>query len=384
MADMSETQDTSTPSPGEGGRGGGRGAGGEGSWMIYGATGFTGELAAREAVRRGLRPILAGRNAETVGALARELGLEHRAFPLEPAAIAAALAGPPKIAAVLHCAGPFVRTSAAMVRGCLAAGAHYLDITGEIAVFEKVLAQGEAARQAGVALLPGVGFDVVPSDCLAAHLAAALPDASELTLAFYSDRGTVSRGTLKTMIESLPHTGAVRRDGRIVPVPVAWDAREIDFGRGGRRWAMTIPWGDVATAYHSTGIPNIRVYTGTPPRTIRRLRRVAPLVPLAGWPPLKRFLQRQVERRVTGPSPEVQATARVYLWGEARNAAGRSVTARLETPEAYAFTAVSAVEAAFRAAAGRVSPGAWTPSRAFGKDFVTELPGAVLVSPDGG
>jgi short subunit dehydrogenase-like uncharacterized protein len=385
MADMSQTDDTKPPSPGEGGRDGGRGAGGEGPWMIYGANGFTGELAAREAARRGLRPVLAGRNAETIGALARELGLDHRAFPLDdPAAIAAALAGPPKIAAVLHCAGPFVRTSAPMVRACLAAGAHYLDITGEIAVFEKVLAQGEAARQAGVALLPGVGFDVVPSDCLAAQLAAALPGATELTLAFYTDRGTISRGTLKTMIESLPATGAVRRDGRIVPVPVAWDAREIDFGRGGRRWAMTIPWGDVSTAYHSTGIPNIRVYSGTPPRAIRRLRRIAPLLPLAGWPPLKRFLQRQVERRVTGPTPEVRSTARVYLWGEAKDAAGRSVTARLETPEAYAFTAVSAVEAAHRAAGGRVQPGAWTPSRAFGKSFVTELPGAVLVSPDGG
>lgn len=348
-------------------------------WMIYGATGYTGELAAREAVARGLRPVLAGRNREAVGALARELGLEHRAFPLDdPGAPGALLRGIEGMAAVLHCAGPFVRTSRAMVVACLATRAHYLDITGEIAVFEKVLARGEEARQADVALLPGVGFDVVPSDCLASRLAAALPDATELVLAFASDRASVSRGTMKTMIESLPHAGAVRRGGRIVPVPVAWDARQIDFGGTlGKRWAMTIPWGDVSTAWHSTGIPDIRVYTGTPPSQIRRLRRLAPFLPLTAWKPLKRFLQRRVDRREPGPSAEVRQTARVYLWGEAKNAAGARVTATLETPEAYHLTAVSAVECARRAAAGEVPPGAWTPSKAFGAHFVDGLPGVV-------
>jgi len=269
-----------------------------------------------------------------------------------------------------------------MVAACLATRAHYLDITGEIPVFEAVLARGDEARRAGVALLPGVGFDVVPSDCLAARLASALPDATELALAFYVAGGSTSRGTLKTMIESLPHAGAIRKNGRIVPVPIAWDAREIDFGgRAGRRWAMTIPWGDVSTAYHSTGIPNIRVYSGAPPARIRRLKRLAPLLRLAGWKPVKRFAQRWVERRVTGPSPEQRESGRMYLWGEVRNAAGRTVTATVETPEGYRLTAISAVESAERVLAGKVQPGAWTPSRAFGADFVTELPGVVATSP---
>jgi short subunit dehydrogenase-like uncharacterized protein len=345
-------------------------------WMIYGANGYTGELAAREAVARGLSPVLAGRNAESVGALARELGLEHRAFALDDSgALARGIEG---MAAVLHCAGPFVRTSRAMVAACLAARAHYLDITGEIAVFEKVLRRGEEAKQAGVALLPGVGFDVVPSDCLAARLAAALPDAAELVLAFASDAATASRGTLKTMIESLPYAGAVRRGGKIVPVPIAWDSREIDFGgRLGKRWTMTIPWGDVATAWYSTGIPDIRVYTAMPPSQIRRLRRLAPLLPLAGWKPVKRFLQRRIDRREPGPSEEVRQTARMSLWGEVKNAAGARMTATLETPEGYQLTSVSAVECARRAAAGEIPAGAWTPSKAFGAHFVDTLPGAV-------
>jgi len=350
------------------------------TWMIYGANGYTGELVVREAVRKGLSPILAGRNAEAVKRLARELGLTSRAFSLgDPQGAAAELYG---VKAVLHCAGPFLHTSAPMVAACLATRAHYLDITGEIPVFEAVLAMRDEALRAGVALLPGVGFDVVPSDCLAARLAAALPDATELALAFYSPGGSTSRGTLKTMIESLPHAGAIRKNGRIMPVPIAWDVREIDFGgRAGRRWTMTIPWGDVSTAYHSTGIPNIRVYTAMPPARIRRLKRLAPFLPLAGWKPAKRFAQRWVERRVTGPSPEQRESGRTYLWGEARNAAGRAVTATLETPEGYRLTAISAVESAERVLAGRVPPGAWTPSRAFGADFITELPDVVATSP---
>jgi len=346
------------------------------SWMIYGANGYTGELVAREAVRRGLSPVLGGRNAEAVGRLARELGLASRAYSLDdPQATAAALYG---IKAVLHCAGPFVHTSAPMVASCLATGAHYLDITGEIPVFETVLAQGEAARRAGVALLPGVGFDVVPTDCLAARLARALPDANELALAIFIGSGEMSRGTLKTMLESLPHAGAVRRSGRIVPVPIAYDTREIDFGPpAGRRWTATIPWGDVATAFHSTGIPNIRVYSSASPKRIRQMKRFAPFLPLAGWGPVKRLAQPWVEKKVTGPSAELRETARVQLWGEVKNAAGRTVTATLETPEGYRFTALSAVECVVRLLAGQVPPGAWTPSKAFGADFVTELAGVV-------
>ncbi|HTG32851.1 MAG TPA: saccharopine dehydrogenase NADP-binding domain-containing protein [Thermoanaerobaculia bacterium] len=347
------------------------------SWMIYGANGYTGELAAREAVRKGLTPILAGRNPESVGRLARELGLQSRSFSLDdPQGTAAELYG---IKAVLHCAGPFVHSSAPMVAACLATGAHYLDITGEIPVFEAVLAQGGAARKAGVSLIPGVGFDVVPSDCLAARLARALPEATSLVLAFYAQRGSTSRGTMKTMIESLPHAGAIRRDGRIVPVPIAWDARKIDFGgRAGELWAMTIPWGDVSTAYHSTGIPNIRVYSGTPPKMIRQLKRFAPLLPLAGWKPVKRLARAWVERREAGPSEELRETGRVFLWGEAKDAAGHAVTSTIETPEAYRLTAVSAVESVERVLAGKVPPGAWTPSKAFGADFIAELPGVFV------
>ena len=104
------------------------------NWLIYGANGYTGELIAREAKKRGLNPILAGRNAAKVAALAQELGLEHRAFDLgSPIEIGSHLGG---VALVLHCAGPFSATSAPMIAACIQAKAHYLDITCEISVFE--------------------------------------------------------------------------------------------------------------------------------------------------------------------------------------------------------------------------------------------------------
>ena len=342
------------------------------TWLIYGAYGYTGELVAREAVRRGLRPELAGRRAEPLAALADELSLPHRVFDLNPPSVVSAALE--DIAAVLHCAGPFQRTSRPMVDACLQTGTHYLDITGEIGVFESIRRLDTRAREAGVVLFPGVGFDVVPSDCLAATLAVALPDATHLELAFLSERGGASRGTLSTMIEAFPQIGAERVEGKIVSRPPAYDAREIEFSCG-PRWAMTIPWGDLSTAFQTTGIPNIRTYMGASPRRIKRLRRLAPLLPMVGLKPIKKALLWRVRRTVTGPDENARRSARSYFWGQVRNAAGESRTATLETPEGYTLTAMTAVECMARVLAGEVSPGSWTPARAFGPDFIKSFPG---------
>jgi short subunit dehydrogenase-like uncharacterized protein len=339
------------------------------SWLIYGANGYTGELIAREAVARGHRPVLAGRNAARIEALARELGCEGRAFDLN----APDLHG---VSLVLHCAGPFIHTAMPMVRACLAAGVHYLDITGEITVFEQIFALDDDAKRAGVTLLPGVGFDVVPTDCLAAMLAEKLPEADELSLAFYHRGGSLSRGTLKTMIEGIHEGGAIRRDGRIERVPLAYDVRDIPFSCGVRT-AMTIPWGDVSTAYRTTGIPNIRVFNAASPRSIARVKRMSRLLRLLRFAPLRRLIQKYADRR-TGPSETIRRSARTYLWGRAAARDGREVTMTMETPEGYAFTVLSAVNAVERMLAGGVATGSLTPARAFGAGFVREVEGVTL------
>lgn len=338
--------------------------------LIYGANGYTGELIAREAVRRGLLPTLGGRNEAAVAALAQELALPHRAFALDDSGVLAReLAG---AGTVLHCAGPFVRTSRPMVDACLATGVNYLDITGEIPVFESILARGAEARRAGVVLLPGIGFDVVPTDCLALALKERMPDATHLDLAFVTEGGGWSPGTLATMIESLPHAGAMRSDGRIVALPLAAESMAIDLPVG-RRTVMSIAWGDVATAFHTTGIANVRVFSGVPARTVRRLRRLRPFLLLAGWKPVKRLLQIWVQRTVTGPSEAQRRRARSWIWGTVRNARGESATQCFATAEGYTLTAHTAVEGLLRVARGAVPPGAWTPARAFGSGFIAEF-----------
>ncbi len=338
--------------------------------MIYGVTGYTGRLIARHAVDRGLKPVLAGRNYEAVGALAGELDCPAVSFNLQQTAqIAEQLKG---FSAVLNCAGPFSQTARQMMDACLAAGTDYLDITGEIDVILGAAARGEHATQAGVALIPAVGFDVVPSDCLAAMLADRLPGARVLQLAFSSTDG-LSPGTAKTMIESLPSGGRARIDGEIRHVPTAWKTMEIPF-RNGARWCITIPWGDVASAYYSTGIPNIEVYTVAPRNQIAWLRRLKFLLPLLAWKPLQNLAKRRIERSVKGPSDAQRESGRSSLWGRVSDDQGKSVSATLETLSGYRLTALTAVAALERTLGGQVPRGFSTASQALGKEFILSFP----------
>lgn len=350
-----------------------------GAILLYGANGYTGELCAREAVARGLAPILAGRRSEALAPLAAELGLASRAVSLEDAAgLGAALDG---IACVLHCAGPFSITSRPMVDACLERRVHYLDITGEIEVFEAVLRREREAKARGIALLPGAGFDVVPSDGLAARLHEALPDAVRLDLAFASVGGSWSRGTLVTMLEGASKGSCVRRGGRYVPIRPASLVRTIEFERGKPRTAVAIPWGDQATAYRTTGIPDITTWAGVGRSPLRAMRWLGRLRPLLAIGPLRRGLQAQVRKRVSGPDEATRERARSLLWGRVEAADGRAMEARLSAPEGYRITAIAAVECARRVAAGELAPGAWTPSLAFAARFVDTLPGVHAEAP---
>lgn len=342
-----------------------------GRYLIYGATGYTGALTARYATLRGDRPLLAGRSEGSVRALAENLGLEHRTFGLEDReALDLGLEG---VEAVLHCAGPFSRTSQPMVDACLRTGTHYLDITGEALVFESLHARDAEARAASVMMLPGAGFDVVPSDCLAAHLKRRLPSASRLALGFQL-LGRVSRGTATTMLENVGRGGLVRRGGVLTPVPAAWKTRLIDFGRGPRR-AMTIPWGDVATAFHSTGIPDIEVYMAAPFAVRAGSWATRLLGPLLATGPAQSLLKKRIRSGAPGPTDDERARGKGLLWGEAADGTGRTVTTRLTTPEGYTLTALTALLIVSKVLAGRAPAGFQTPSTAYGPDLILEVEG---------
>lgn len=345
--------------------------------LIYGATGYTGRLIAREAVRRGMRPIVAGRTAASVAALAAELGCPSRTVAIDAVdALVPALAD---CGAVLNCAGPFSRTAAPMLEACLRARVPYLDITGEIDAIEHAARRHAAAIEAGIPVLPAVGFDVVPSDCLARHLAEALPTATHLTLAF-TGTGTLSPGTTKTMLEQLPRGGRARVNGQIVRVPSLWKTRAIPF-RTGVRSAVTIPWGDVASAYHTTGIANIEVYMAPGRAQWRQMRAGRWLAPLLRFGVLRRIAQRHIEKTIFGPNAAELATSRASLWGEVADQAGRRLSATLETPGGYPLTVAAALAVLERVLAGRAPAGFGTPARTFGKNLVVELPGVELHGP---
>jgi len=343
-------------------------------WMIYGANGYTGRLLAQAAVARGLRPILGGRRREELEPLGRELGLEVRVFRLEPAALDLGLRG---VRLVLHCAGPFSATCPPMLEACLRASAHYLDITGEIDVFAYCHQQDARAKQAGIVVLPGSGFDVVPTDCLAAMLKRDLPEAVALVLAFDAGGGS-SPGTAKTSVEGLAKGGRARIGGELRKVPLAWKQRSFDRD-GQPRTAMTIPWGDVYTAYLSTGIPDIEVYMAAPPALIGRVRRLRLLRPLLGLGPVQRFLKARVEKTVRGPSAATRGSTDTRVWGEVRSADGRSRKRQLRTPNGYDLTVSAALGIVARLLESPAEPGFKTPSMLMGADYVLGLPGVTLV-----
>ena len=221
-------------------------------------------------------------------------------------------------------------------------------------------------------LLPGVGFDVVPSDCLAAHLKRRLPSATRLTLAFRNIGGIFSRGTATTMIEGIHLGGAIRANGKIVRVPGAWRSRHIDFGRGPVE-SITIPWGDVSTAFYSTGIPNIQVYSVFPPMLVRLMVLSRYIGGLLAMPQMQSMLKRAIQSQPAGPTEEQRAKGMSLLWGQAEDDSGKRVTSRMRTPEGYALTAITAIAIVQRVLAGDAPAGFKTPSLAYGADFILQF-----------
>jgi short subunit dehydrogenase-like uncharacterized protein len=350
------------------------------TWMIYGANGYTGRLIAQEAKRRGMMPILAGRNAQALRALASETGFPLRVFGLDAASLRSGLEG---IDLVLHCAGPFSATAAPMLEGCLAHRVHYLDITGEIDVFAHCHAQHARAQAANIVVLPGAGFDVVPTDCIAAQLKRELPDATHLVLAFDAGGG-FSPGTAKTSVEGLGKGGRIRRDGRLEVVPLGWKSRSFErpateIAPAATRTAVTIPWGDVYTSFVSTGIPNVEVYTTVPPATITRLRRLGKLGPLLRWSVVQSFLKSRVERNIRGPDETRLERSESIVWGEVTNAAGEGAQRRLRAPNGYDITVTAALGIVERLQRDVPAGGYYTPSQLMGADYVLTLPGVSLL-----
>lgn len=339
--------------------------------IVYGAYGYTGELIIRRCQELGIKPLLSGRNESKLKPIADKYGLPFQTADLKPTDLDKLLAG---AKVVIHAAGPFIHTAKPMIEACIKNKVHYTDITGEIAVFALARKYHKQTIEAGVMVLPGTGFDVVPSDCLAAHLKSRMPEADDLELAFYGT-GRASRGTSLTVVEGLGFGGTIRKDGKLKQVSDAYDVKRFDFGPKNMT-AVTIPWGDVYTAFYSTGIPNIKVYMGLPQKAIDGMK----WGKWFGWFMRTEFVKNKARAKIkagkAGPTDEQRAKATTYLVGTATNKAGKSLTSTIQTQEGYTLTAMTSVHIAQEILKGNFKAGWQTPSLVYGKNLICEVSGS--------
>jgi short subunit dehydrogenase-like uncharacterized protein len=340
--------------------------------LIYGCYGYTGKLISEHAVAQGLKPTLAGRDEKKVKELADELGLPYLAFGLSNTEEITRHLMPFKV--VLHCAGPFMHTFKPMVEACLKAQTHYLDITGEYQVFEEVFKKNFKAESAGVMLMPGVGFDVVPSDCLAQYMKQKYPMVDTLELALFQKGGRISHGTAITIAENLGESTMVRREGKLVAFPNGELTRKVTF-ESEPVTTVAISWGDIASAFHSTQIPNITVYNAVHPKLIKKMKQSNQWGFVLKWRWVKNIMIRGIKKRPAGPTQEEREAAKTYVWGRATNSLGLKQTAILKLPEGYKLTYLTAVRIAQLVLDGQYSAGSKTPSQVYGADFILQFEG---------
>lgn len=342
--------------------------------LIYGSYGYTGKLIVAECIRRGLSPMLAGRNVHALKEQAENAQLSYLAFPLEGAENVAQMLKKAGCDTVLHCAGPFIHTAETMAEACLQTGVHYLDITGEFEVIEQMARKNERAQNAGIVMMPGVGFDVVPSDCLARFTYEQL-QSTELLRLHILFKGSFSAGSAATALEHFAKGSASRKNGIITSEKPGSKTSKVYFGS--RLYKTTrIQWGDISSAFHSTGISNIEVFMALPPTARIGLKASILLRPLLKLGFVRRLLHLIIKKRKSGgPDATARAGGETRILAEAFSINREYVSILLTAPEAYMLTAQTATEAAIRVMGDEVEAGFQTPSRAFGADFILGFEG---------
>jgi short subunit dehydrogenase-like uncharacterized protein len=343
--------------------------------VLYGSYGYTGKLIAQECKAKNINIILAGRNPEALQRQSTETGFAFEVVDVDDREGLKKLLAHKKL--VIHCGGPFQFTSKQMVEVCLETKTHYTDISGEFTVFELLAKYDTKAKAAGIMIAPGIGFDVVPSDCLALHLKNRLPSASHLLFAFTTLKGGLSRGTARTSIDGLGYGSYVRENGKLKNIPLASRSQHINFGDFTTS-TVCIPWGDISTAYHSTGIPNIEVYMGMPEKTINKLKWANYFSWLLRKDWLKKFLKKQIDKRAPGPSDEKRKNGRSYLYGKVWDDHGNEAISTLQTFDGYTLTAKTSTSIAEKILSDNFKIGFQTPSMAYGESLILEIETTVL------
>ena len=342
--------------------------------MLYGANGYTSRLIIKELVGQNIKPILAGRNQEKINNLADKHGFDSSIFSLDNTDnIDKNLRD---IDVLINAAGPYSLTAKPLINACIRTKTNYIDITGEIDVFVYAQTKHADAKDAGIIICPGVGFDVIPTDCLSVILKDKLPDANELNICFFSENGRPSIGTAKTSIEGLSNGGRIRKDGKIEQVALAHAVKEIDYGQG-PKMAMSIPWGDVATAYFSTGIPNIVVYIPRSQRGINKIKKQRKWLFILKLKLVQNYLKNKMDKKIIngGDTDEQHAKSKMWVWAEVKNNEGRSESGYFQVANGYDVTGYGAMFFAKAIMKNKFDGGYYTPSLLLGANIIESLPG---------
>ena len=340
--------------------------------IIYGSYGYTGELIVEESLSKNLSILLTGRNEQRLKDQSEKTGYPFKAINLDNHAALVELLIEGEI--LINAAGPFKDTAPQMVEACIEAKTHYLDINGDITVFELIKTFDYRAKNAGVMLMPGTGFDVVPTDCMAVKLKNQMPDATCLKIAFATIGGGVSHGTATTVAGRLGEKSLRRVDGKLVPIAFGKNGMWLDFEEK-KLFFMSIPWGDVSTAYVSTGIPNIESFISVPPKVYKFLK----FQVLINWilrnKLVRKFIQKKIDSKPAGPNFDERKNAYTLVWAEVKNQKGETLEARLQTPEGYGLTAEASLLIAGKILNGKFKSGFQTPAMVYGENLIFEIEG---------
>src|SRR4051794_7585346 len=244
-------------------------------WLLYGAYGFTGRLIAEEAIRRGHRPVLAGRDPKRLRELADRTGLRHVVVRLDDARELREHMSARSL--VLNAAGPFTETGRPLIEACLASRTPYLDVSGELHHLRFVSDLDQRARNAGVALLTGAGFGVTFGDCLARHVADRLPDATHLRLSVAASNAQTTAAVRRTILEVLAEGGHAVEGGRWRRRPLGHEAWTVNDG-GQESSFASAPMGELVAVHRWAKAANIVVGRPMAASTATRIRRLSPLI----------------------------------------------------------------------------------------------------------
>ncbi len=340
--------------------------------IIYGSYGYTGDLITELSLSKKFKILLAGRNEQKLKSQSEKTGYPYKAIDISNHEALVELLKEGDV--LINAAGPFINTASQMVEACIEAKTHYLDINGDIKVFELIKTFDYKAQYAGIMLMPGTGFDVVPTDCMALKLKNKMPDAISLKIAFATIGGGVSHGTATTVAGRLGEDSIRRENGKLVPIAFGKNGILVDF-REKKLFVMSIPWGDISTAYFTTGIPNIESFIGVPPKVYKLLKFQFLFNWLLRKKIIRKIIQNKIDSKPAGPNLEERQKAYTLVWAEIKNQAGDVLTSTLKTPDGYSLTATASLLIAEKILAGNFKPGYQTPAKVYGENLVFEMEG---------